>query len=445
MSKLTGTEVEELHRKHVFQSWAKSGGPALAVEKAEGIYYWDYSGKKYADMSSQLVNANLGHQNPVVVNAIKEQADKLCFIAPAYSTEPKSKLAKLLIDVAGPEDYKRVFFTCDGAEANENAMKMARLYTGRHKILSGYRSYHGGTLAASNATGDYRRFAAEIGGAVGFVKFLNPHMYQDGYTRGVDDAEAGRKYLSDLERQLIFEGPQNVAAILLESIVGANGVLIPPAGYMEGVRALCDRYGILMICDEVMAGFARTGKMFTWMNFDIKPDLFTFAKGVNGGYVPLGGVIASRKISEYFEENQLACGLTYSGHTLACAAGVAAVQYYLDNNICEHVCEMSKILKNFLDRMAEKHACVGEARVAGLFAALEIVKDKENRVPMEPYGKCTGIMPKILAKLKEKGFSTMGRENNINICPPCIITAEELNEYLPILDEVLTWADETFL
>ncbi len=445
MTKLTGTEVEELHRKHVLQSWGKSGGPALAVEKAEGIYYWDYNGKKYADMSSQLVNANLGHQNQAIVDAIKEQADKICFMSPAYSSEPKSRLAKLLVDVSGADYYKRVFFTCDGAEANENAIKMARLYTGRPKILSGYRSYHGGTLAASNATGDYRRFAAEIGGAGGFVKFMNPHMYQDGYTLGVDDTEATKRYLSDLSRQIIYEGPSNIAAILVESIVGANGILIPPVGYMEGIRALCDQYGILMICDEVMAGFTRTGKMFTWMNFDIKPDLFTFAKGVNGGYVPLGGVIASTAISEYFEENALACGLTYSGHTLACAAGVAAVQYYIDNKVCDHVNAMSVILTDFLKQMVEKHACVGEARILGLFSALEIVKDKDNRVPIEPYGQCTNIMPQILGKLKEKGFSTMGRENNVNICPPCIITAEELNEYLPILDEVLTWVDNTFL
>lgn len=444
MAKLSGKEVKTLHQQYVMQSWAKSGSSAIPVERAEGIYFWDYDGKKYADMSSLLVCSNLGHQNREIVNAIKEQADKMCFMAPAYATESKSLLAKKLCETAGADTYKRVFFTNGGAESNENAIKMARMVTGRSKIFSCYRSYHGATLGASNASGDWRRFAAEIGGANGFVKFMNPHMYQDGYTRGVDDKECTQKYLKALETQLHYEGTENVAAILMESIVGANGVIIPPDGYMEGVRALCDKYGILMICDEVMAGFARTGKMFCWQNFDIKPDMITFAKGVTCGYVQLGGVIVNEKVAKYFEENILQCGLTYSGHTLACAAGVAAVDYYTEHNVCGHVVKMGKILSDFLDKMAEKHKCIGEARCIGLFAALEVVKDKEKRIPMVEYGEHSPVMPSIMAELKKRGFSTFGRENNINICPPLIITEEELNEYLPILDEVLTWVDETY-
>lgn len=441
---MTGKEVAELHEKYVMQSWSKSGQPVLPVQKAEGIYFWDYDGKKYADMSSLLVCSNLGHQLPEIVNAIKEQADKMCFMAPAYATEPKSKLAKLLVEVAGADTYRRVFFTNGGAESNENAIKMARMVTGRTKVFSGYRSYHGATLGASNASGDWRRFAAEIGGANGFVHFMNPHMYQDGYTRGVDDAVCTKKALAALDLQLRYEGPENVACIIMESIVGANGVILPPDGYMEGIRALCDKYGILMICDEVMAGFARTGKMFAWQNYDIKPDIITFAKGVTCGYVPLGGCIVNERVARYFEENVLQCGLTYSGHTLACAAGCASVQYYLDHDICGHVQAMGKILSAFLNQMVEKHKCVGEARCIGLFAALEIVKDKEKRIPMQAYGEHGPEMAAILGELKKRGFSTFGRENNVNICPPLIITAEELNEYLPILDEVLTWADEQF-
>lgn len=441
---MSGKEVSQLHAQYVMQSWSKSGVPALPVEKAEGIYFWDYDGKKYADMSSLLVCSNLGHQLPEIVNAIKEQADKMCFMAPAYASEPKSKLAKMLVEVAGADTYRRVFFTNGGAESNENAIKMARMVTGRTKVFSCYRSYHGATLGASNASGDWRRFAAEIGGANGFVHFMNPHMYQDGYTRGVDDAECTRKALDALDLQLRYEGPQNVACIIMESIVGANGVILPPDGYMEGVRALCDNYDILMICDEVMAGFGRTGKMFAWQNYDLKPDIITFAKGVTCGYVQLGGVIVNERVAKYFEENVLQCGLTYSGHTLACAAGCASVQYYLDHDICGHVVEMGKILSAFLDKMVEKHKCVGEARCIGLFAALEIVKDKEKRIPMQEYGEHGPEMASILAELKKRGFSTFGRENNINICPPLIITEAELNEYLPILDEVLTWADEQY-
>lgn len=444
MGKLSGQEVKELHSKYIMQSWSKSGLDAIPIEKADGIYFWDYDGKKYADMSSLLVCSNLGHNNRAIVEAIKEQADKMCFMAPAYASEPKSILAKKLVELAGEDTYSRVFFTNGGAESNENAIKMARMVTGRSKVFSCYRSYHGATLGASNASGDWRRFAAEIGGANGFVKFMNPNMYEDGYTKGVDDKVCTERALKALEEQLAYEGPNNVACILMESIVGANGVILPPDGYMEGIRALCDKYGILMICDEVMAGFGRTGKMFAWQNFDIKPDLITFAKGVTCGYVQLGGVIANKKVAEFFEENVLQCGLTYSGHTLACAAGIASVDYYAEHNICEHVMEMEKILKPYLESMAEKHKCVGEARCIGLFGALTIVKNKETRELMAPYHTANGIMPSIMAELKKRGFSTFGRETNINICPPLIITKEELEEYLPILDEVLTWADETY-
>lgn len=443
MEELTGEEVATLHREYVMQSWHKQGGPVKPVKKAEGIYFWDYDGKRYTDMSSLLVCSNLGHELPEIVDAIKNQADTMCFMAPAYASEPKSKLAKMLVDVAGADFYQRVFFTNGGADSNENAIKMARMVTDRPKIFSCYRSYHGSTIGASNASGDWRRFATEIGGsAPGFVHFMNPNMYEDGYTRGVDDAAVTADYLHRLDEQLQYEGPDTVAAIIMESIVGANGVILPPEGYMEGVRALCDKYGILMICDEVMAGFGRTGKMFAWQNFDMKPDMITFAKGVTCGYVPLGGVIVSKRISDYFTDNVLQCGLTYSGHTLACAAGVAAVSYYLDHDICAHVKQMEGILKPFLESMVDKHKCVGEARCIGLFAALTIVKNKETRELMAPYHCPNSVMPQIMGRLMDLGFSTFGRETNINICPPLIITAEQLEEELPKLDEVLTWVDE---
>lgn len=441
---MTGTEIEAMHEKYVMQSWAVQGQPTIPVQRAEGIYFWDYDGNKYADMSSLLVCSNLGHSNQAIKDAMMAQMKSMCFMAPAYATEAKSKLAKMLVEVAGADTYRRVFFCNGGADSNENAIKMARMVTGRTKIFSAYLSYHGSTLGAGNASGDWRRFAAELGGANGFIHFMNPHMYQDGYTRGVDDTKCTEVFLKALEKQMHFEGTDNIAAVIMESIVGANGVILPPKGYMEGVRKLCDKYGILLICDEVMAEFCRTGKMFAWQNFDMKPDMITFAKGVTCGYVPLGGVIVNEKISQYFEHHVLQCGLTYSGHTLACAAGVAAVQYYQDHHICDHVQKMGKVLGDFLDKMVEKHACVGEARCIGLFSALEIVKDKEKRIPMVAYGEKNPIMHTIMAELKKRGFSTFGRENNINICPPLIITEEELKQYLPILDDVLTWVDETY-
>ena len=442
---LTGKEVAQMHKDYVMQSWARSGADTLPVERAEGIYFYDYDGKKYADMASLLVCSNLGHELPEIVEAIKEQADKMCFMAPAYASEPKSMLAKMLVEAAGADTYKRVFFTNGGAESNENAIKMARMVTGRTKIFSCYRSYHGATLGASNASGDWRRYAAEIGGANGFVHFMNPQMYRDGYTKGVDDAEVTKKYLDALDLQLRYEGPGNVAAILMESIVGANGVILPPDGYMEGVRALCDKYGILLICDEVMAGFYRTGKMFAFMNFDMKPDIITFAKGVTSGYVQLGGIMISKEIAKFYEDKVFQYGLTYSGHSLACAAGVACVNYYKKAGLLDNTQKVGKVLGELLEEIKQKHKCVGEVRYIGLFAAVEFVKDEETKEPLVPYADQSGTMGKIIGLLKERGFATFGRENNINIAPPLSITEEQLREAMKIFDEVLDIVDETYL
>lgn len=439
---LTGKEIAQMHKDYVMQSWSKSGVDALPVERAEGIYFYDYDGKKYADMASLLVCSNLGHELPEIVEAIKKQADKMCFMAPAYASEPKSVLAKMLVELAGADTYKRVFFTNGGAESNENAIKMARMVTGRTKIFSCYRSYHGATLGASNASGDWRRYAAEIGGANGFVHFMNPQMYRDGYTKGVDDAEVTKKYLDALDLQLRYEGPQNVAAIVMESIVGANGVILPPDGYMEGVRALCDKYGILLICDEVMAGFYRTGKAFAFMNFDIKPDIITFAKGVTCGYVQLGGVAVSSKIAEYFDDHLLSCGLTYSGHPLACAAGVACVNYYKEANILDNVNKVGKVLGEILEELKKKHSCIGDVRYIGLFSSIELVKDRKTKEPLVPYGKDPeGSMGKIIGMLKAKKFMTYSHENMIFVNPALIITEEQLREEMVKVDEVLTEVD----
>lgn len=440
---LTGEEVIAMDQQYVMRAWSKQGQAAMAVEKAEGIYFWDYEGNRQVDMSSLLVNANIGHQHPKVVKAIQDQAAKMCFMAPSYATDVKSLLAKKLVELAGG-DMARVFFTNAGADANENAIKMARIATGRTKVFSGYHSYHGATLAASNASGDSRRFAAEIGGANGFVKFSNPSPYRDNLPFKSEE-ELTAFYLKKLGEQIQYEGPYNVAAILLETVIGANGIIAYPKGYLEGVRNLCNSYGIVMICDEVMAGFYRTGTAFAFQQYEFTPDMITFAKGVTSGYVPLGGVIVSEWISEYFTENQLQCGLTYSGHTLACAAGLATLEVYEDENIATNVEKIGALLKDYLEEMKAKHPCVGDVRTYGLFCGVELVLDKGTREPLVPFNTPNRIMPAIYKELKDRGFSTFGRETTISVCPPLTITEAELAEVLPILDEVLTLVDATYL
>lgn len=440
---LTGEEVIAMDQQYVMRAWSKQGQAAMAVEKAEGIYFWDYEGNRQVDMSSLLVNANIGHQHPKVVKAIQDQAAKMCFMAPSYATDVKSLLAKKLVELAGG-DMARVFFTNAGADANENAIKMARIATGRTKVFSGYHSYHGATLAASNASGDSRRFAAEIGGANGFVKFSNPSPYRDNLPFESEE-ELTAFYLKKLAEQIQYEGPYNVAAILLETVIGANGIIAYPQGYLEGVRNLCNSYGIVMICDEVMAGFYRTGTAFAFQQYAFTPDMITFAKGVTSGYVPLGGVIVSEWISDYFTENQLQCGLTYSGHTLACAAGLATLEVYEDENIAANVEKIGALLKDYLEEMKAKHPCVGDVRTYGLFCGVELVLDKETREPLVPFNTPNRIMPAIYKELKDRGFSTFGRETTISVCPPLTITEAELAEVLPILDEVLTLVDATYL
>lgn len=441
---MTGEEIKELSRKYVLQSWNKQKKlNPVPIEKAEGIYMYDYDGKRYADMSAQLVNLNVGFGNQTIANAIKEQVDRYCYLAPSYAVEPRAELAKMLIDLL-PDNFGKVFFTNAGADANENAIKIARMYTGKNKVFSRYRSYHGSSFGAGNLTGEPRRFPLEPG-IPGFVKFFDPYLYREAIDFPSEEA-ATKFYLTKLEEQIKYEGADSIAAIVMETITGSNGVIIPPKGYMPGIRALCDKYNIIMICDEVMAGFGRTGKMFAFENFDIKPDLVSFAKGVNCGYVPLGGVAVSSKIAEYFDEHMLSCGLTYSGHPLACAAGVACVNFYKESNLIQHVNEVGKVLGELLEELKEKHPCVGDVRYIGLFSSIELVKDKETKEPLVEYGKDpNSVMGSIVAKLKEKGFMTYSHENMLFVNPPLIITEEQLKEELVKMDEVLAVVDKEYI
>ena len=440
---MTGKEITEMQKKYNLQSWsAQKNINPTPVEKAEGIYYWDYDGKRHTDMSSQLVNLNLGYGNKAINEAIKKQVDKYCFVGPSLGVESRAKLAKKIVDLM-PDNMGKVFFTNAGADANENAIKIARMYTGRNKIFSRYRSYHGSSFGAGNLTGEPRRFPLEPG-VPGFIKFMTPYVYREAVEFESEEA-ATKYYLTKLREQIIYENPDNIAAIVMETITGSNGVIIPPKGYLPGVRKICDEFGILMICDEVMAGWGRTGKMFAFENFDIKPDIVTFAKGVTCGYVQLGGIMISKEIAKFYEDKVFQYGLTYSGHSLACAAGVACVNYYKKAGLLENTQKVGKVLGELLEEIKQKHKCVGDVRYIGLFAAVEFVKDKETKEPLVPYADQSGTMGKIIGLLKERGFATFGRENNINIAPPLIITEEQLREAMKIFDEVLDIVDETYL
>ncbi len=434
-------KIKEYHKKYNLQSWSKQKGiNPIPIEKAEGIYMWDFDGNRYTDMSSQLVNLNVGHACRPIIDAIKEQAEKYCYIGPSYGSEPRGELAKMIIDLM-PDNMGKVFFTNGGADANENAIKMARMYTGRHKIFSRYRSYHGSTYGAGNLTGEPRRYPLEPG-APGFIKFFDPYTYREKIDFA-SEKEASEYYVSKLREQIIYEGADSVAAIVLETITGSNGVIIPPEGYLPGVRKICDEFGIMLICDEVMAGWGRTGKMFAFENYGIKPDIVSFAKGVTCGYVQLGGVVVSKEIAEYFDDNFLSCGLTYSGHPLACAAGVACVNYYKEANILENVNKAGKVLGEILEDYKIKHPSVGDVRYIGLFSAIELVKDKATKEPLVEYGKDPeGKMGKIIGMLKAKGFMCYSHENMILISPPLIITEDQVKEEMVKVDEVLDEVDK---
>lgn len=438
---MNGNEIKEMQVNYNLQSWSKQRGiNPIPIEKADGIYMWDFDGKRYSDMSSQLVNLNVGHNCRPIIEAIKEQAEKYCYLSPSYGSEPRAKLAKMVVDLM-PDNMGKVFFTNGGADANENAIKIARMFTGRNKVFSRYRSYHGSTFGAGNLTGEPRRYPLEPG-IPGFIHFFDPYVYREPVIKFASEKQAAEYYVAKLREQVLYEGPDSIAAIVMETVTGSNGVIIPPEGYLQGVRKICDEFGIMMICDEVMAGWGRTGKMFAFENFGVKPDIVSFAKGVTCGYVQLGGVVVSKEIAAYFDDHFLSCGLTYSAHPLACAAGVACVNYYKEAKILENVNKVGKVLGELLEDIKSKHACVGDVRYIGLFSSIELVKDKETREPLVPYGKDPeGKMGKIIGALKEKGFMTYSHENMIFVSPPLIITEAPLKEEMAKVDEVLTAVD----
>ncbi|ANW19499.1 aspartate aminotransferase family protein [Streptomyces clavuligerus] len=439
----TAAAVKAADRAHVFHSWsAQELIDPLAVAGAEGSYFWDYDGNRYLDFTSGLVFTNIGYQHPRVVAAIQEQAAKLTTFAPAFAVEARSEAARLIAERT-PGDLNKIFFTNGGAEAIENAVRMARLHTGRPKILSAYRSYHGATAAAINVTGDPRRWPSDSGTS-GTVHFWAPFRYRSPFW-STSDAEEAERALRHLEDTIVFEGPSTVAAIVLETVPGTAGIMMPPPGYLPGVRELCDRYGIVLVLDEVMTGFGRTGKWFAAEHFGVVPDLLTFAKGVNSGYVPLGGVAISERIAATFATRPYPGGLTYSGHPLACAAAVATIRVMEDEGIVEQAARTGeRIVGPGLRELAERHPSVGEVRGTGLFWALDLVRDRETREPLVPYnasGEANAPMAAFAAACKRGGLWPFVNMNRTHVVPPCTIGEAELKEGFAALDAALTVAD----
>jgi taurine--2-oxoglutarate transaminase len=437
-----GKEVFDLDRQYVFHSWsAQSQISPLPVAGGKGSYFWDFDGKRYLDFSCQLVFTNIGFQHPKVIDGIKKQADILATVAPQVANDVRSEAAQRIVELAGPK-FAKVFFTNGGADGNENAIRMARLHTNRHKILSFYRSYHGNTASAISATGDPRRWPNEF--AFGHIHFFGPYAYRSAFWAKNEEEECQRA-LEHLENVIIFEGPKTIAAILIESVVGTAGVLMPPKGYLEGVRALCDKYGILWIADEVMSGFGRTGKWFAYQHSSVEPDLIVFAKGVNSGYVPLGGVVITKPVSETFNERVFPGGLTYSGHPLACAAAVATIDVMKEEKIVEHAASIGeKVIGPALRELAKKHKIIGEVRGQGVFWALDLVTDRNTKAPLAPYGGTSPAMTEIVTECKKRGLMPFNNFNRIHVVPPCNVSEAEVLEGMKILDEALAIAGKYY-
>ena len=434
----------EREKAAVFHSWsAQNTLNPLMVRDAKGVYVTDHDGRTYLDFSSQLVNVNIGHQHPAVVAAIKEQADLLCTVAPQHGNVARTRAAELVLEYSF-EGAQKVFFTNGGTEAVEHAVRMARLHTGRPKVLARYRSYHGATSTSINLTGDPRRWANDEGTA-GVVHFFGPFLYRSQFY-ATTEAEECERAIEHLRATIEFEGPTTIAAIILESVPGTAGIMVPPPGYLRGVRELCDRYGIVYIADEVMAGFGRTGAWFAYQQHDVTPDLVTFAKGVNSGYVPLGGVVINEAICQTFADRVYPGGLTYSGHPLACASAVASMRAMADEGIVENARRIGdEVLRPGLTALAERHPVIGDVRGLGVFFALELVTSRTTREPLAPYGSSSAAMNELVAACRNESLLIFNNYNRIHVVPPCTITPDEARDGLERLDRALSSVDKYYV
>jgi taurine---2-oxoglutarate transaminase len=437
-----GARIVEDAKEFVLYSWSVQDAiDPIPVAGGEGRYFWDYDGKRYLDFASQLVNLNLGHQHPKVIAAIKEQADKLATIGPPMANESRSALGRLLAEVT-PGDLCMSFFTNSGAEANENAIKLARMYTGRQKIVTRYRSYHGATQGGIALTGDPRRWPNEPG-MPGVVRMLDPYTYR--CPAGHPDPCPVCSGAPHLEEILQYEGPQNVAAVFMETVTGTNGVIPPPEGYLRSIREVCDRHGILLVFDEVMAGFGRTGRWFACENWDVVPDIITVAKGINSGYVPLGAMIFRKPIADFVRDKFFSGGLTYAGHPLACASAVASIEAFREEGVVENAAEVGSYLGEQLRALADGHPSIGDVRGLGCFWGVELVKNRETRellVPFNASGEAAAPVGRLAKAALERGLYLMTHWNVVMVVPPLTITRDEVDEGIAVLDEALAIADE---
>lgn len=445
MFDLADDEILSLSLKHNFWSWsAQSKVSPIPIKNSKGVYFWDIHGKRYLDFNSMVMCVNIGHGDERVIEAMVNQARELPFAGPGMATKPRALLGRELESIV-PEGLTKYFYTLGGADANENAIKLARAFTGKFKILARYRSYHGATYGAIAATGDPRRLAWEPAVMPGVVHFLDPYRYRSTFHRtntDISESDFCKDYLNHLEEIIQFEGPETIAGLLIESVTGTNGILIPPEGYMQGVRVLCDKYKIVMICDEVMSGFGRTGKWFAVNHWNVIPDIMTMAKGLTSGYAPLGAVAMKPEIADAFSEKVYEGGLTYNGHPISLAAAIATISVIKQDKLVEKSFETGKVLADMLSEISGRHPSVGETRSIGLFGVMELVKDRKTREPMAPY---RGSSPEMNALKKfclDKGLFLYTHWHTVLIIPPLIITPEQLNEGFSILDEALKITDQ---
>jgi taurine--2-oxoglutarate transaminase len=445
MIDLPDSEILPLALQHSFWTWsAQAQVSPIPVTRAKGVYFWDTDGKRYLDFNSMVMCVNIGHGDERVINAIVEQARQLPFAGPPMATKPRAVLGRLLSEIT-PGDLNRFLFTLGGADANENAVKLARAYTGRHKILARYRSYHGATAGAMALTGDPRRWAWEPNLMPGVVHFLDPYRYRSTFHRtnpDISEDEFSQDYLNHLEEIITLEGPGTIAAVLLEPVTGTNGVIVPPEGYLKGVREICDRHGILLIADEVMSGFGRTGRWFAVDHWNVVPDIITMAKGLTSGYAPLGAVAMKKEIAEHFSERVYQGGLTYNAHPISLAAAIANISVLRDEHLIERADAMGKVLHQLLMDLGEKHPSVGEVRSIGLFGIVELVSDRNTKEPLAPFNGSSPEMTAVRKFILDHGVFIYTHWHTMLIIPPLIITKEQLEEGFEVLDQALRIADK---
>ena len=438
---MSAEEMVALTKEHTFFSWSAQGAVnPIPMVRGKGVYFWDANGKRYLDLNSQLMCVNIGHGDQRVIDAIKAQAEELVYAGPGMATRVRAQYGKMLAAVM-PGDLTKFFFTLGGSDANENALRMARGYTGRHKVITRYRSYHGATSGAISLTGDPRRWASEPG-LSGIVRVFDPYKYRSPlYTEGDSDEVFARKCLDQIEEVIMYEGAHTIAAIFIETVTGTNGLIVPPDGYLQGLRQICDKHGILLICDEVMCGLGRTGAWFAVDHWNVVPDLMTMAKGLTSAYMPLGAVALSEKVAEYYQDKVYYGGLTYSAHPMSLAAAVANLQVLHEDDLVGNSQRMGVVMAGLLDDLKAEHPSVGDVRSIGLFGIVELVKNRKTKEPLAPFNGASPAMTKLAAFFREKGLYTLFHWNNFFTNPPLSIPEAELREAFEIINEALAIAD----